>query len=98
MQIDAVFLHYYVQFFETFPGAGSKYTFTAIDKKSRVVNRALNQRSIGVEKLVFHPIERCASMWAGISIGKIGTVIFDDKTFDCVAIVFDTKTTRARIR
>jgi len=62
------------------------------------VDRALNQRFIRIEKLVFDPVEWRAGMRAGVTIGKIGIVIFYYKTVDCPAPVFNAKTTRTRIR
>ena len=62
------------------------------------MDRALNQLSIRVEKLVFDPVEWCTGMRAGVSVGKIGIVIFYYKTVDCPAPVFYAETTRTRIR
>jgi len=91
-------LDHYIQFFEAFSRAGPEYTFTGIDEKACIVDRALNQGFVQVEKLVFDPIERRASMWAGISIGKVGIVVFNNKTLDSPSIVFDAESTRTRVR
>lgn len=42
LQINSVLLHHDVELFEAFAGAGSKCTFTGIDKKARIVYGALN--------------------------------------------------------
>jgi len=42
LQVNSVLMNHYVQFFQTFPWAGSNYTFTGIDEKTRIVHRALD--------------------------------------------------------
>ena len=62
------------------------------------MHRALDQRSLQIEKLMFDPVERGPGMRAAVDIGKTLAITLDDEAIDAFSIKFERESVRSGVR